>query len=110
MSIVLGSNTYNHISGGKHLLSTVTFGDPEQAIKLAPFTKRRNAFTGGAAVHIQADTVVGADTIRVDDTVAVQFIGSKNSDIARFRLAMTELHTFVQSPAFAELLSGRSTF
>lgn len=110
MSLTLGTNTYDHVSGGKHLLSTVTFGNPEQSVKISPFTKRKNGYTGGLTLHVQADVTENGDTVRIEDSVAVQFIGSSRSDIARFRTAFTELNAFVQSAEFPAMLTGKFVY
>lgn len=112
MSLILNTRVFTLTSNGSHLLSTVTFGGLRHWISASTFALRKGGrFTGGVSATKEVDTVLpSGDTERRSDSIAVQFIGHSATDIADFRLLMSDLNAFVQSADFAAYLVGKTQF
>jgi hypothetical protein len=112
MPITLNSQTYSHIRNGTHLIDGLSFGDPQRAVGLSAFTRRKGEkYTGGITLTSQSDVVLpSGDTERRADVASLQVIGHSASDIADIRSLVADINAFVQSALFAEYMNGKTEY
>jgi hypothetical protein len=109
-TLLIGADTYNGAGPGEYVKSTVLFGQPTNAIKLAP-GKRANAkapTTFSVTRVLEKDVTVSDEVIRRRMTVNVQMNVPDGFTMAEVDLAIGDIATLASDSFLTRLALGES--
>jgi hypothetical protein len=109
-SIVSGTDTYEPRDEGVYSLSTLTFADPAQEIKLRGATRNRDgSLSGSISFVMEKDVTVNGSTVRKAMRIIVQPQTTTDFTAAELLSGITAIRNFASTAGYLDrFLQGES--
>lgn len=106
--ITTTTSTFNERAKGTYVKSTVTYGAPEDELKLRPNVNKKNPSFGLVRTK-QVDFVSGSTTIRLGANITLNIsVPSTGFPVADLDVMLTEIAEFVTPATLSRLLQGEA--
>lgn len=109
-SITIGAQVFNSVGAGRYLLSTVSFGQPQNSVLIKPGSLNRSGKATSLAVtrRLEKDVTVGSVIERRLCDVQLVITTAAGFTVTEMDTLLSEISTFIDATTLNRILNGEN--